>query len=116
MSALGRRGRRREKLSRNATAEEIFPSSEPHKPIQMEAGKLMAELLRSCRKAFPNYHITLFVAEKEVLDGTDRLPRFNYASTGERADMVAVLKAFIGKQEAEAAKLDRIEDPAEGSA
>jgi hypothetical protein len=40
------------------------------------------------------------------------LPRFNYASSGRRPDMLAVLRAFIAKQEAETAKLDKINNAA----
>lgn len=107
---MNRRDRRRSaKLSRDAKPEEILRGE--HGPVQDDAGKLMKAMLEVCQKAFPNYGITLFVNEREVLDGADRLPRFNYASTENRADMIAVLKSFIQRHETGVDdKVDRIND------
>ena len=54
--------------------------------------------------------MTLFIAEAEAPAGENRDPRFNYASTANREDMIAVLEAFVLKQRSAAAKLDKIAD------
>lgn len=40
-----------------------------------------------------------------------RLPRFNYISTADREDMLAVLEAFIAKNRRDGSILDRINNP-----
>lgn len=99
----------RRKLSRDATTEEIFPG-ETHAPIQTVVRENMLAVMDVLKKAFPKHDVTLFIAERDVPAGEKRLPRFNYASTAERADMLAVLRAFIAKHEASAAKVDKIAD------
>lgn len=102
--------RKSQKLSRDATPDEIFPDGR-HAPIQPEIHELMNKVAGALKDTFgPNYDITLFVAERTPPAGVDRLPRFNYISTAERPDMLAVLKAFIEKNEATAAKVDKIAD------
>lgn len=95
----------RRKLARDATPEEIFPGR--HGPIQTEVREQMNQLAKFLQSELPGYDITLFVAEREA-DG--RFPRFNYISTADRRDMIAVLKAFIAKNEAEGEKVAKIND------
>jgi hypothetical protein len=94
------------KLSRNATDDEIFPGR--HGPVQATVVDQMTAVMSVLHKAFPDFHLTLFLAEKEGRDGAPS--RFNYMSTAERADMLAVLRAFVAKNQAQGATLDRIED------
>lgn len=97
------------KLARDAGNDEIFPGR--HGPIQKEAGQQMIAIMEAIKDTLgANYEITLFVAEKKVLDGTDRMPRFNYASTANREDMYAVLRAWLAKNSAIGDKIDKIED------
>ena len=56
-----------------------------------------------------NYNITLFIGERKPTGGRDA-PRFNYMSTADRRDMHAVLRAFLAKNEAIGATLDKIAD------
>jgi hypothetical protein len=70
----------------------------------------MRAMLETCTDVFPGYAVTMFVFEpKELPDREYRMPGFNYASTAPRADIIAVLKAFIAEQEREGTKLDRID-------
>lgn len=93
----------RRKLSRHATPEEIFPGR--HGPIQTDVRDTMNKLAQALKDIFPGFDFTLF-----VFKGDDEESRFNYISTAERADMVAVLKAFILKYEQEAAAIEKIND------
>lgn len=94
---------KRRKLSRDASPEEILGG---HGPVQDKAAHLMRAMLKACQQAFPGYAITVFVSEPEaVADAEGRDPRFNYASTADRRDMIAVLKAFIARNE-EMEKID----------
>ncbi|GLK72581.1 hypothetical protein KHC23_07665 [Ancylobacter dichloromethanicus] len=86
---------KRRKLSRDARPEEIFPGG--HGPVQTRCVEVMKLTLDALREALPGYDFTLFAAEREELAGAGREPRFNYMSTAERADMVAVLAAFVLK-------------------
>ncbi|MGY3393406.1 hypothetical protein ACVWW6_005997 [Bradyrhizobium sp. USDA 3311] len=107
MNRKDRRAQR--KLSRDARPEEIFP--ERHGPVQLGLREMMPGIVRIVeRQLGPNYHVTLFIGEKDAPPGEDRLPRFNYCSSANREDMIAVLEAFILKQRVEGAKLDRIAD------
>jgi hypothetical protein len=108
---MNRRDRRAaRKLSRHAAPEEIFPGE--HGPIQTGIGETMTAALRAIRRSLgPGYEITLFVAEASPPLGERRLPRFNYASTANRDDMIAVLEAFVLKHRSAAPKLDRFDDP-----
>lgn len=107
--------RAQKKLARDASPSEVFP--ERHGPLQTSlAGTMQAavEVLRD--HLGTNFDVTLFVAERLPADGADRLPRFNYISTAERPDMIAVLRAFIEKQAVEGPKLDKInEEPPTGA-
>jgi hypothetical protein len=97
------------KLSRDATPEEIFPGE--HGPAQAEVARTMQTVLSVLRDAFgPNYDITLLVGERDVPPDQNRLPRFNYASTGSREDMLAVLDAFVLKNRQAGPKLDKINE------
>ena len=98
--------RKRQKLSRHATKDEIFPGR--HGPVQPQVVDQMMRVMDALQEGFPGYNITLFIAERDVPEGEDRLPRFNYASTGEREDMLAVLEAFIAKNREEGAAVDKI--------
>lgn len=96
------------KLSRHATNEEIFPDK--HAPVQTEVADVMTATLRAMQDMLgKNYDITLFVAERNAAVGRDA-PRFDYMSTAERADMYAVLRAFLAKNEALSQTLDKIKD------
>lgn len=102
---------RERKLSRDAASDEIFPPGEPHGPVQPAAESLMRALLRFAREHLPDYEVTIFLAERAEAAGAGRLPRFNYGSTADRADMVAVLRAFVERHQADAATLDKIHEP-----
>lgn len=99
--------RERRKLSRHATNEEIFPGG--HGPIQSDIRERMLAVMEALRQGFPGFDITLFVAERVPSEGRTE-PRFNYASTAEREDMYAVLRAFLAKNQVLGDKLDRIAD------
>lgn len=96
----------RRKLSRHATDDKIMDGN--HGPVQQSISSTMATVMQALEKSFPGYEITLFLAEKEGANG--QLPRFNYASTADRRDMYAVLRAFLTKNQAIAEKLDKIEE------
>jgi len=76
------------------------------------------------RELMPGWDFTLFAFEPPAeAKAAGRLPRFNYGSTVERADMLAVLDAFIlkNKDPAEYARMAqfdqlRTEQPTEGKA
>lgn len=97
------------KASRDATTEEIFPGA--HGPLQDTAGDIMRALALHVAKVWPGHDLAFFVFEPAaVAIAQGRAPRFNYASTVSRPDMVAVLKAFIEKNAVDGPKVDRIED------
>lgn len=101
--------RRDQKLSRDATPDEIFPAG--HGPVQRSVVDVMTAALDGLRKDLgPNYHVTLFVAERVPPAEEARLPRFNYMSTGHREDMLAVLEAFVAKNREAGPKIDKIVD------
>lgn len=105
--------RKAAKLSRDATPDEIFPDG--HSPIPGETAPKMTAVLEALLQGFPGCDVTLFVAERAATEGRE-LPRFNYISSAERPDMLAVLKAFVAKNEVEGAALDKINDaPPTGS-
>mgnify|MGYP001806246138 CR=1 FL=1 len=87
----------RKKLARDASSEEnLIPGT--HRPAQPEAAEFMRRTLDVFRRSLPGYDFALFVIEKpEHAEARD--PRFNYASTIERPDMIALLKAFIAQNE-----------------
>lgn len=83
------------KLSRNATADEIFPGK--HKPVNGGADVLLETILRTLKAGYgDDYLFTVFVDERRPRPGQTE-KRFNYASTADRADMIAVMKAFIAR-------------------
>lgn len=105
---MNRHDRRAAKrMSRDATPDEIFPGGA--KPIPVKTADVMTAVMEKLEEFFPGFHITMFLAEKEPSEGRE-LPRFNYMSTAERPDMIAVLKAFIAKEAIEGPKLERIKD------
>lgn len=75
-------------------------------------GDVMTNLLSTLRKLMPGWEFTLFAFEPpDRAKAAGRLPRLNYGSTVERADMLAVIEAFILKNKdpreyARMAKLD----------
>lgn len=106
--------RAKPKLSRDATPEEVFPDDLPgrgHAPIQSAVVDVMRLVVDTLRQQLPGFEVTLFVAESHELTKGKRLPRFNYMSSAEREDMLAVLKAFIAKNERDGSVLDRINNP-----
>jgi|SRR5579871_6618380 len=108
-----RERRKMEKLSRNATPDEILPGT--HRPPF--AKDHMSAVLDALKEGLPGYEFAVFMFEKTAAPGQE-LPRFNYGSTCDRADMVNVLNAFVKKNEHLLHKLDELErdDRAEGSA
>ena len=98
------------KRSRDATDDEIFGEGiGNHGPLQPDAAAGMRAVMDKVVPLIPGYDVALFLIEKPER-AVGRLPRFNYAATVDRADMIAVLRAFIAKQEAGGAVLDRIAD------
>lgn len=95
----------RKKLARDASNEEnIVPGT--HRPAQPEAAEFMRRTLDVFRLTMPGYDFALFLIEKPEHAPAGVDPRFNYASTIERSDMVALLKAFIA-QNAEMEAIDK---------
>lgn len=81
------------KLSRNATGDEIFPGK--HKPLNKGADVLLETIMRALKAGYgDDYLFTVFVDERHPRPGMKE-KRFNYASTADRRDMIAVMKAFI---------------------
>lgn len=113
---MNRHARRAEaKRSRDATPEEIFPGG--HEPVRglenVGKGDVMTNLLKALQELMPGWEFTLFMFEPpKQAAAAGRLPAFNYGSTVDRADMLAVLKAFIMKNEApeEYVKLAKIDE------
>jgi hypothetical protein len=99
---------KRRKLSRDAAPGEIFPGS--HGPVQSQTlVEAMTLVMDTLKKLFgEQFHISLFLAEKESSEGRE-LPRFNYMSTAEREDMIAVMKAFVAKN-SDFAKAEKINE------
>lgn len=99
------------KRSRDAKPDEIFPGS--HGPVNMPGhGDVMTNLLKALRDLMPGWDFTLFAFEPPAqAKAAGRLPRFNYGSTVERADMLAVLDAFIlkNKNPAEYARMAHLD-------
>lgn len=99
------------KSARSTRRDKILQGA--HGPANLPgAGDVMTNLLSALRELVPGWEFALFAIEppdRAKADG--RLPRFNYGSTVERADMLAVLEAFILKNKdpakyASLAKLD----------
>lgn len=80
---------KRRKLAREASPEEnAIPGS--HGPVQAEVVGIMEATLDALRAHLPGWQFTLFAFEP---NGS----RYNYMSTADRPDMVAVLKAFVAR-------------------
>jgi hypothetical protein len=90
---------KRRKAAADAIPGEIFPKR-GQGPLQDDVAEVMKIVAAVIEEALPNYHMTMFLAEKEPTGGRDHA-RFNYLSTVRREDMLAVLKAWIAKQERE---------------
>ena len=69
---------------------------------------MMTAALNALREGLPGYDFALFMFEKKPAAGRE-LPRFNYGSTCDRADMVNVLNAFVQKNAHLLHKLDALE-------
>jgi hypothetical protein len=82
-----------------------FPG--PHTELPADKKKMIS-VIEAIKEVFPRCHVTLFIADIEGKDGLP--PRFNYASTANRDDMVAVLKAFIERQENEKLKISLVDE------
>lgn len=99
------------KRSRDAKPHEIFPDG--HGPTNLPGrGDVMTNVLKTLRELMPGWDFTLFAFEPPAqAKAAGRLPRFNYGSTVERADMLAVLNAFILKNSdpAEYARLAQLD-------
>jgi hypothetical protein len=100
-------GEAKRRRASETPVESIFPGE--HGPVQPEIADLLRKVVDALQKGFPGHGITLFLNEKEPSAGRT-LPRFNYVSTEDRADMIAVLKAFIAKTEDAWAKVEKIAD------
>ncbi|NEV75528.1 hypothetical protein DYI24_00330 [Rhodopseudomonas sp. BR0C11] len=113
---MNRKDRRRsEKLARDARPEDILPGSfAPVRGLETLGKRdVMTELLNSLQKIMPGWQFTLFMFEPpEAAAAENRLPAMNYGSTVDRADMLAVMKAFIMKNEdpAEYERLAKLDD------
>jgi hypothetical protein len=100
------------KRPRDARLDEILKGD--HGPANLPGqGDVMTNLLSALRKLMPGWEFTLFAFEppdRAKADG--RLPRLNYGSTVERADMLAVLEAFIlkNKDPAEYARMAKLDE------
>ncbi len=90
---------KRRKLARDASHDEnAIPGT--HGPVQEEASRLMVGMLNTFRECLPGWNFALFVIEPEERARAEgRTPRFNYGSTVDRPDMVAILKAWLVRQE-----------------
>lgn len=112
---MNRKDRRRSnKRASEARPEDILHGSfAPVRGLE-KLGKrdVMTELLDTMQELLPGWQFTLFMFEPpECAAACKRLPVMNYGSTVERADMLAVLKAFILKNEdpAEYERLQRLD-------
>lgn len=101
------------KQSRDARPDEILQGD--HGPVNMPGqGDVMTNILNTLRELMPGWEFALFAFEPPAdAKENQRLPRFNYGSTVERPDMLAVLDAFILKNKdpaeyARQAKLDEL--------
>ena len=110
---MNRKERRAQhKLARHATSEEIFhEGTRGHGPIQSSLRDVMPKMVRIIQNEIgPAFTVTLFIAEIAPPLDENREARFSYCSSAERADMIAVLEAFIKKQREVGEKLDKIEE------
>lgn len=100
------------KLSRDAPPGEILQSD--HGPANLPGkGDVMTNILNSLRELMPGWEFTLFAFEPPSKAAeAGRLPRFNYGSTVERPDMLAVLDAFIlkNKDPSEYSRLAKLDE------
>lgn len=82
---------KRRKLARDASNDEnCIPGS--HGPVQTGVVGIMEAVLDVLREQLPGWQFTLFAFEP-----SSRGSRYNYMSTADRRDMVAVLKAFVAR-------------------
>ncbi|MBS7545667.1 hypothetical protein [Ancylobacter oerskovii] len=87
---------KRKKLSRDAQPEEILSGG--HGPVQSDVVAVMGAAIDTLAEVLPGYGITLFISEPDSkAEGEGRMPRFNYMSNCDRADMVNMLNAFVRK-------------------
>lgn len=101
-------GEAKQKRAREASnAENSVPGT--HGPASAKSAHIMESILRTVKQVFPECDLTLFVFE----GGTGR---YNYASTVDRDDMEAVLRAFLARGEEMRAVDAAVSKPSEGSA
>jgi len=79
-------GEQKRKRAKDATPEENLPGS--IQPLQTKIGNAMPGIMELLESLLGGCGITLFVTEEG---------RFNYVSNQDRADMVAMLTAFVAK-------------------
>ncbi len=97
-------GEAKRKLARNASDEEnSIPGS--HGPASEKSQHIMVAIMQTLKEVYPECDCSIFVFEKAPA-GSDRNDRYNYASTVERADMNAVLRAFLARQD----EMERIDE------
>ena len=68
---------------------------------QVPDKEIIRDMVVSCCDAFPNHAVTVLVSERPSSNNPS--PRFYYASTADRADLVPMLKAFVANEEENAA-------------
>lgn len=87
------------------TPDEIFTRPVPANPKTLAAIETLLALLQG---AFPGAVAMILIGELPAVEGEE--PRFTYGATSSRADMIAVLRAFVDRQETLAPVLDKIGD------
>lgn len=69
-----------------------------HAPVVPELKEELEKAMKDLIERFPTADIALFVGEHHAREGTERiLPHFNYISNCDRADMTAMMEAFVWK-------------------
>jgi hypothetical protein len=107
-------GEAKRKLARDA-GDDLNAIPGTHGPASAKSQHIMVAIMQTVKEVYPDCDCSIFVFEKAPA-GSDRNDRYNYASTVDRADMNAVLRAFLARQD-EMARIDgAISKLAEGSA
>ena len=86
-----------------------------HGPASAQSTHIMRAVMDVLRETYPGCQFTMFVFEPPA-PGTEYNGRYNYASTVDREDMLAVLRSFIARADETAAINEATRRPSEGSA
>lgn len=86
-----------------------------HGPASEQSTHIMRAVMDVLRQNYPGCQFTMFVFEPPA-PGTKYNGRYNYASTVDREDMLAVMRSFIARADEMAAIDEAIRRPSEGSA